>query len=390
MMDRFEYRLPDLGEGTTEAEIVAWHVAVGDRIQEDQPLLDVMTDKAAVEITSAVSGTVLSLTAAPGDTAAVGAVLAILEIEETPAASLPDKGAQSDVPPPTIQPPPRDAERAGSSLASPSVRRRADELSVDLRSVTGSGPGGRISHADLEAFAADVARLARTGVQTVQVTGLRRRIAERMTLAKQRIAHFSYVEEIDVTELEALRLQLNDAVAGGPKLTLLPFLVRALTLTLPSYPQVNAIFDDEAGQVHRHAGVHVGIATQTAAGLVVPVLRHAEALDLWRISQSITQLADTARAGNATRESLNGSTITITSLGRLGGVATTPIINHPEVAILGPNRIVERPVVRDGAVVVRKMMNLSSSFDHRVVDGYEAAEFIQAIKARLQAPEFLT
>jgi 2-oxoisovalerate dehydrogenase E2 component (dihydrolipoyl transacylase) len=283
-------------------------------------------------------------------------------------------------------------------LASPSVRARADELGIKLQFVPGTGPAGRISHADLDAYvvsggAASSARSvysARDGVDEIKVIGLRRKIAEKMQESKRRIPHFAYVEEIDMTELEALRVHLNAAKRPEqPKLTLLPFLMRALVKLLPSYPQINARFDDEAGIVHRHAAVHIGIATQTANGLIVPVVRHAEARDLWDAAAEVARVAALTREGKATREELSGSTITITSLGALGGVVTTPVINHPEVAIIGPNAIVERPVVRGGQIVVRKMMNLSSSFDHRVVDGYDAAEFIQKLKGLLEHPATL-
>jgi len=267
---------------------------------------------------------------------------------------------------------------------------------VRLQFVPGSGPAGRVTQEDLDRHvAAGVTAAApatppvRTGVEEVKVIGLRRQIAERMSEAKRRIPHFSYVEEVDVTELERLRGELNAEAADRPRLTLLPFLIRAVTRTLPRFPQINATYDDDAGIVRRHAAVHLGLATQTPTGLVVPVLRHAEAMDLWTAAAEIARLASAARAGKATREELSGSTITITSLGPLGGLVTTPVINRPEVAILGPNRIVERPVVVAGQVVVRKMMNLSSSFDHRVVDGWDAAEFIQAIKRLLETPALL-
>jgi 2-oxoisovalerate dehydrogenase E2 component (dihydrolipoyl transacylase) len=277
------------------------------------------------------------------------------------------------------------------------VRRRAQDLGVRLQFVPGTGPAGRVTREDLQRYVAAGETLAtpaavpavRTGVEEVKVIGLRRQIAERMSEAKRRIPHFSYVEEVDVTELERLRGELNAEAAERPRLTLLPFLIRAVTKTLPRYPQINATYDDEAGIVRRHAAVHLGLATQTPTGLVVPVLRHAEAMDLWTTATEITRLASACRAGKATREELGGSTITLTSLGPLGGLVTTPVINRPEVAILGPNRIVERPVVVHGQVVVRKMMNLSSSFDHRVVDGWDAAEFIQTIKRLLETPALL-
>jgi 2-oxoisovalerate dehydrogenase E2 component (dihydrolipoyl transacylase) len=283
-------------------------------------------------------------------------------------------------------------------LASPAVRRRAEELGIQLQFVPGSGPAGRIEHGDLDAYIASGGQTAvarggyakRDGVEEIKVIGLRRKIAGKMQESKRRIPHFAYVEEIDMTELEDLRAHLNATRREGqPKLSVLPFLMRGLVRLLPVYPQINARFDDEAGVVHRHAAVHIGIATQTANGLIVPVVRHAEALDIWEAASEVARIAQLTRDGKASRDDLTGSTITITSLGALGGIVTTPVINHPEVAIIGPNAIVERPVVRGGQIVVRKMMNLSSSFDHRVVDGYDAAEFIQRLKALLEHPATL-
>jgi 2-oxoisovalerate dehydrogenase E2 component (dihydrolipoyl transacylase) len=411
-MSRFLFRLPDIGEGATEAEIVAWHVNVGDRIEEDQLLVDVMTEKATVEMTTPVSGLVVSLHGELGEMAPVGSTLATIEtedaVDETPAEPSPPPAvavASPTVPEPVVAPAPvalapKPVERVAGHrpLAAPAVRRRAEELGLDLADVPGTGPAGRISHDDLNRFteakgrpAAPPSGLAwREGVEQIKVIGLRRKIAEKMQDAKRRIPHFAYVEEVDVTELEDLRLHLNATKAPDqPKLTLLPFFVRALVQALPHYPQINVRFDDDAGIIHRHAAVHVGIATQTPNGLVVPVLRHAEARGLWDCATEIARLAEAARAGKATMEELSGSTITLTSLGPLGGITTTPIINHPEVAIIGPNKMVERPVVRNGQIVVRRMMNLSSSFDHRVVDGYDAAAFIQRVRGLLEHPATL-
>jgi 2-oxoisovalerate dehydrogenase E2 component (dihydrolipoyl transacylase) len=438
-MGRYVFKLPDVGEGTAEAEIVAWHVKVGDRIDEDQNLVDVMTDKATVEMTSPVTGVVVSLHGTPGEMATVGAPLVELDVEGA--------GNTAAASPAEAPPPPSPLPRAGSQtgeaaqkpeqttatkeispssgedgrgeaatkpsqtpafatrppgtkpLASPAVRRRAEDLGIALQFVPGGGPAGRIEHADLDNYIASGGRAAvapassyaqREGVEEIKVIGLRRKIAEKMQEAKRRIPHFAYVEEIDMTALEDLRAHLNATrQADRPKLSLLPFLMRGLVRLLPQYPQINARFDDDAGLVHRHAAVHVGIATQTANGLIVPVVRHAEALDIWQAAAEVARLAALTRAGKASREDLGGSTITITSLGALGGIATTPVINHPEVAIIGPNAIVQRPVVRDGQIVVRKMMNLSSSFDHRVVDGFDAAEFIQKMKRLLEYPATL-
>jgi 2-oxoisovalerate dehydrogenase E2 component (dihydrolipoyl transacylase) len=391
-MARYVFRLPDVGEGIAEAEIVEWHVAVGDVIAEDDALVDVMTDKATVELTSPVAGRVTAIAGGEGDDVAVGSDLVVLETDaEAPAEEPAAPSAEVVVAPPA---PTRPAPAAPAKpLASPATRRRAKDQGVDLASVKGSGPDGRVVDADLDQSPAPAARAPlarRDGVEDVKVLGLRRRIAERLSNSKRRIPHFAYVEEIDVTELEGLRAHLNATRAEGrPSLSLPPFLIQALVQVLPDFPQVNALFDDEAGVVHRHAAVHAGIAVQTKDGLIVPVIRNAEARDLWDLAAEIARLAAAVRDGKAAREELTGSTITVTSLGALGGIATTPIINAPEVAIIGPNRIVERPVVRDGQITVRKMMNLSSSFDHRVVDGYDAAAFIQAVKVKLEHPALL-
>jgi 2-oxoisovalerate dehydrogenase E2 component (dihydrolipoyl transacylase) len=383
-------------------------------------MVDVMTDKATVEMTSPVTGKVVALHGEPGAMAAVGAPLVELEIEGagnvktnggTPpkvvakVEAKPAARTQETKPAPVAAKPAARPAFAGRNegekpLASPAVRQRAHDRGVELQFVPGTGPGGRITHEDLDNYIASGGRGARggggpayaprDGVDEVKVIGLRRKIAESMQNAKRRIPHFAYVEEIDMTELESLRAHLNTTKrADQPKLNVLPFLMRALVKVLPHYPQINARFDDEAGVVHRHAAVHIGIATQTANGLIVPVVKHAEARDVWDSAAEVARVSTAARDNKATRDDLSGSTITITSLGALGGVVTTPVINYPEVAIIGPNAIVERPVVRDGQIVVRKMMNLSSSFDHRVVDGFDAAEFIQKIKALLEHPATL-
>ena len=437
-MGIYVIRVPDIGEGIAEVELVAWHVALGESVKEDQPVADVMTDKASVEIPCHVHGKVIALGAAVGQMISVGAELIRLEVEgegnlkddAAPAASAEpatqiaatpaEKSKQSDtktsenIAIPAVQAPKqasapaaRPAARAPVAqarkegerpLAAPSVRRRALDMGVDLRLVHGSGPAGQISHADLEAFAAgqgpvlggNPQYVERHGEEAIPVIGLRRKIAQKMQEAKRRIPHFSYVEEVDVTELEQLRQQLNKIHgATRGKLTLLPFLARAMVLALRQFPQINARYDDDAGVVTRYEAVHLGIAAQTDGGLMVPVLRHAESLDLWASAAGIARVAEGAKSGKLGREELTGSTITLTSLGALGGIVSTPVINHPEVAIVGVNRMVERPMLRNGQVVARQLMNLSSSFDHRVVDGMDAAQFIQAIRALLETPALL-
>jgi 2-oxoisovalerate dehydrogenase E2 component (dihydrolipoyl transacylase) len=477
-------KVPDIGEGIAEVELVAWHVAVGDDVREDQALADVMTDKANVEIPSPVSGKVTTLGGKPGDVLAVGSELIRIEVAgdadrvedasaprvasepamETPEATRDAVATEAAEPrEPSARPAsgkphipasavsrkergtaeegaPQPATRARDDgfdkpLASPAVRRHARELGIALEDVAGTGDGGRITHEDLERHVArdttpargagversdaDASRArgahevrsdgdgdgggrgagkarssAAGGDESIPVIGLRRRIAQRMQASKRRIPHFTYVEEVDVTELEALRAALNAKHgASRAKLTLLPFLVRAIVCAAPDFPQVNARFEDDdeggGGTLTRFRAVHVGIATQTDGGLVVPVVRDAGSLDLWGCAAEIARLADAARAGRASREELSGSTITITSLGPLGGIVTTPVINYPEVAIVGVNRIVERPVIRAGAIVPRLVMNLSSSFDHRVVDGMDAARFVQALRGYLETPATL-
>lgn len=419
-------KMPDIGEGIAQVELVEWFVKVGDMIAEDQVVADVMTDKATVEIPSPVSGKVLALGGQPGEVMAVGSELIRIEVEgsgnhvdvpqakpvdahSAPVAPKPEApaSAPASAPKPVdYQAPEQHAEApivprqpGDKPLASPAVRKRALDAGIELRYVHGSGPAGRILHEDLDAFMskphspagqAPSGYAKRTDSEQVQVIGLRRKIAQRMQDAKRRVAHFSYVEEIDVTAVEALRQQLNAKYGDTRgKLTLLPFLVRALVVALRDFPQINATYDDEAQVITRHGAVHVGIATQGDNGLMVPVLRHAEAASLWANAGEIARLANAARNNKASREELSGSTITLTSLGALGGIVSTPVVNTPEVAIVGVNRIVERPVVIDGQIVVRKMMNLSSSFDHRVVDGMDAALFIQAVRGLLEQPACL-
>ena len=419
-------KMPDIGEGIAEVELVGWHVQAGDVVVEDQALADVMTDKANVEIPSPVHGKVIALGGKVGDVLAVGAELIRLEVEgagnvgaaapavaraasPAPAAAAPPAAAPAPAPTPAPKPPapvqPPSAQAAPAKrapgekpIASPAVRRRAWELGIELQFVPGSGAAGRILHEDIDAYldrrgapaGAGTRYVERHDEEQVQVIGLRRKIAQKMQEAKRRIPHFTYVEEIDVTELEVLRAQLNErhGEARG-RLTLLPLLARAVVLALHEHPRINARFDDDAGIVTRYGAVHLGIATQTDGGLMVPVVRHAEARDPWSTAAEIVRLAEAARSGKAAREELTGSTLTITSLGPLGGIVTTPVINYPEVAIVGVGRIAERPVIRDGMIVARRLMNLSSSFDHRVVDGADGAHFVQAVRRLLECPALL-
>ncbi|MBC3349011.1 2-oxo acid dehydrogenase subunit E2 [Pseudomonas sp. SWRI196] len=411
-------KMPDIGEGIAEVELSVWHVKVGDLVVEDQVLADVMTDKAMVDIPSPVHGRVIALGGEPGEVMAVGSELIRIEVEGVgnlkesahPAAVAPaPKPAPVATPEPTLEKPaatPRPAPQAPVArdpderpLASPAVRKHALDLGIQLRLVQGSGPAGRVLHEDLDAYLAQGPSVQAKGgagyaerhdEQQIPVIGMRRKIAQRMQDATQRAAHFSYVEEIDVTALEELRVHLNEKHgAHRGKLTLLPFLVRALVVALRDFPQMNARYDDEAQVIHRSGAVHVGVATQSDVGLMVPVVRHAEARSLWDSAAEISRLATAARNGKASRDELSGSTITLTSLGALGGIVSTPVLNLPEVAIVGVNKIVERPVVIKGQIVIRKMMNLSSSFDHRVVDGMDAAQFIQALRGLLEQPATL-
>ncbi|MFI0844524.1 dihydrolipoamide acetyltransferase family protein [Mesorhizobium sp. IMUNJ 23232] len=450
-------KLPDVGEGVAEAELVEWHVKVGDLVREDSLLAAVMTDKATVEIPSPVEGEVSWVGAEIGETVAVGSPIVRIKVAggAGEAAAIDSSNAGADAgkssaratasatanagtasaksasnetdgtkPVATVAAPkttPSVSKAAASSqssagnsiaraasigaprpagekpLAAPAVRLRAKEAGIDLRQVAGSGPAGRISHEDLDAFLSRGPQVARPAglapddtVEEIKIVGLRRKIAEKMRLSKSRIPHITYVEEIDVTGLEELRTKLNaEKKADRPKLTILPFLMRAMVKAIKEQPGVNALFDDEAGIIHRHGAVHIGIAAQTPSGLVVPVVRHAEARDLFDCAAEVNRLAEAAKTGTATREELSGSTITITSLGAMGGVATTPVINHPEVAIVGVNKIMVRPVWDGSQFIPRKMMNLSSSFDHRVVDGWDAAVFIQRIKTLLETPALI-
>lgn len=410
-------KMPDIGEGIAEVELSVWHVKVGDLVVEDQVLADVMTDKAMVDIPSPVHGKVISLGGEPGEVMAVGSILISIEVEgagnakEAPAAKEAPKAAPvveakpapvavESKPAPVIAAQAPVARAADERpLASPAVRKHALDAGIQLRLVQGSGPAGRILHEDLDAYLQQGTTKASTAAnpyaernteEQIPVIGMRRKIAQRMQDATRRAAHFSYVEEIDVTALDELRVHLNEKHgATRGKLTLLPFIVRAMVVALRDFPQINARYDDEAQVITRLGAVHVGVATQSDVGLMVPVVRHAEARSLWGNAEEIARLATAARNGKASRDELSGSTITLTSLGALGGIVSTPVLNLPEVAIVGVNRIVERPMVIKGQIVVRKMMNLSSSFDHRVVDGMDAAQFIQAIRGLLEQPASL-
>ncbi|MEZ2408218.1 dihydrolipoamide acetyltransferase family protein [Bosea sp. RCC_152_1] len=430
-------KLPDVGEGIAEAELVEWHVKVGDIVREDDLLAAVMTDKATVEIPSPVEGEVTWVGAEVGDTVAIGSAIVKLKVAgaegavaEEPAEEAPAEEAPAEKPAPVAAAPAPKAEKPAASaapvkpavppqpapkpmradaapiqrrapgekpLASPAVRLKAREAGVDLRQVQGTGLAGRITHQDIDAFLLRGPEPARGGglveqsaVTEVKVVGLRRRIAEKMALSKSRIPHITIVEEVNVSPLEDLRATLNKKpTPERPKLTLLPFLMRAMVKALAEQPALNALYDDDAGIVRQHAAINIGIATQTPTGLIVPVVKHAEARDLWGCGIELARLAERGRQGTATRDELTGSTITITSLGALGGIATTPVINYPEVAIVGVNKMVVRPVWDGTTFVPRKMMNLSSSFDHRVIDGWDAAVFVQRLKELLENPATL-
>ncbi len=433
-MGLYSFKLPDVGEGVVEAEIVEWHITPGQNVKEDDVLVDLMTDKATVEIPSPVSGVIKELTGDPGDVLPVGTVIITIETdsvgeteeeapkpESAPApepASAPEpaaaKAEASNTPVEEPKPVPKPAPVAPSAkaaapkptndgerpLASPAVRKRALEQDIDLGAIPGSGPAGRISHQDVDDFIAAGGRLMagsnpgarekRTGTHEQKIIGLRRKIAQNLAHSKRTIPHFAYVEEVEMDALEQLRVHLNANKSDDqPKLTVLPFLLAALIKALPDFEQVNATYDDDTGIVTRHDGVHAGIATATPNGLMVPVVHHAETMDIWECAAQIKHVTEATRNGTATRDELTGSTITITSLGALGGIASTPVINAPEVAIIGVNKLQVRPVWRDGAFQPRKMMNLSSSFDHRIVDGYDAARLIQRIKQLLEYPATL-
>jgi 2-oxoisovalerate dehydrogenase E2 component (dihydrolipoyl transacylase) len=426
-MGSFEFKLPDIGEGVVEGEIVEWMVAVGDTVKEDDPILSVMTDKATVEIPAPCDGTVTSMVGEAGDIIPVGGVCIVFEVDgegnasqaSEPAApksapaeqsapvqeKAPEAPPAPDLPPvaaPTAPAAAAPVARAAGTkaLASPAVRQRARAANIDLQLVAGSGPAGRISHADLDRHIAGgassatpsmpmggVAKVARNGTEDIKVIGLRRKIADGMMSSYSTIPHFSYFEEVDVTELESLRQHLNATrPEGAPKLTYLPFIMQALVKALAQRPECNAVYDDEAGVVTRHEAINLGIATQTDRGLYVPVVKHVEAMDIWQAASEMGRVTQATRDGKAGVEDLSGSTFTITSLGRLGGLGATPIINKPEVGILGVHNATDRAVVRNGNVVVRRIMNLSSSWDHRVVDGHDGASLVQLVKSYLEHP----
>lgn len=425
-MGKFEFKLPDIGEGVVEGEIVEWMVAVGDTVKEDDPILSVMTDKATVEIPAPCDGTVTSIVGDAGDIIPVGGVCIVFDVEGDGNASEADEAAEPvaekaepaeevapveekaaappapELPPVAAPPAATPVARAAGTkaLASPAVRQRARAANIDLQLVAGSGPAGRISHADLDRHIAGgaaaatpsmpmggVAKVARNGTEDIKVIGLRRKIADGMMSSYSTIPHFSYFEEVDVTELEALRQHLNATrPEGAPKLTYLPFIMQALVKALAQRPECNALYDDDAGVVTRHEAINLGIATQTDRGLYVPVVKHVEAMDIWQSAAEMMRVTQATRDGKAGVEDLTGSTFTITSLGRLGGLGATPIINKPEVGILGVHNAKDRAVVQNGHVVVRRIMNLSSSWDHRVVDGHDGASLVQLVKSYLEHP----
>lgn len=414
-MSTFSFKLPDLGEGIVESEISQWHVSIGDVVEEDQPLADVQTDKAVVEVTTPVAGIVVSLGCEAGEVLPVGAELASFETDASAddatstkssgeeSSNSSHEGAASQASATPLQSTvtngqfttriPNGDPAFTTVLASPSLRKRAREAGINLADVPGSGPQGRISHQDFDAFVATGGQLVsrdvprRIAVKETRLSGMRRVIARKMLESKRNIPHYSYVEEVDVTELERLRKHLNaERTPDQPKLTLLPFLALAMVKTLPKFPHCNARFDSDSEVLSEYEAVHLGIATMTDGGLMVPVVRNCESLDVWQLATEIATSAANARDGKAKPDQLSGSTITITSLGAIGGVATTPVINAPETSIIGVNKMLDRPVVRDGQIVVRTMMNLSASFDHRIVDGYDGAQLVQALRVLLENP----
>tara|TARA_S200000501_G_scaffold65628_1_gene56774 strand:- start:873 stop:2150 length:1278 start_codon:yes stop_codon:yes gene_type:complete len=423
-MAKYDFKLPDIGEGVVEGEVVTWHVSVGDSVSEDDPIVDVMTDKATVTIPSPTDGTVLSLNGEVGDMIAVGSVLIEFDTDGTGLETPNEPEVVEEKKPDEEKKPPAEIEKkvevkapeisipiemsapeipvssSKTVLASPAVRRRARESGIDLSSLNGSGPAGRIRHADIDAFVAGGGAIMgappvrystkRSGISEVKIVGLRRKISEQMVKSAFSIPHFSYFEEVDVTELEGLRQALNASRGEDrPKLTYLPFIMLALAKIMPEHPECNGYFYDEEGVVHRHEAVNLGIATQTDRGLYVPVVKNVEAMDVWQAASDLIRVSGAARTGTASLDDLTGSTFTITSLGREGGLGATPIINHPEMAILGVHKAREMPVVRSGNIEVRRIMNLSSSFDHRVIDGADGASLVQHLKRMLEHPAMI-
>ena len=433
-MSKYIFNLPDIGEGIAEAEIVKWHIKIGDVVAEDDQIADVMTDKATVEMEAPVSGKIVGLAGEEGDIIAIGSMLVEIEVEgevdvdkmeeleasdtvaDTPvddvlpsdqvienreniseSPAIPTLEKESELPSVTTPQDdvPADSGNQPKPLATPAVRKRAADLGVDLRQVKAQGE--HIRHSDLDAFLSygsgqgyrPSGASQKRDDETIKVIGMRRKIAQNMAESKRNIPHFSYVDEIDMTEIEDMRADLNANRGERAKLTMLPLMIAAICKSLRDYPMLNATYDDEAGYVTRHGSVHLGMATQTPQGLMVPVLRDAQDMNIWQLASEITRLAAAARDGSATAKELSGSTLTLTSLGPLGGIATTPVINRPEVAIIGPNKIVERPMIIDGEIHARKLMNLSISCDHRVVDGYDAASYVQALKHFLETPVLL-
>ena len=392
-MGQYVFKMPDIGEGVVEAEITVWHVSVGDNISEDDPVADAMTDKATVELTAPVTGIVRSVGCEAGEILAVGAALVVIETEgeveqpepqtETSPKAVPKKQAERK-----YSKPPTAGKTIGKILASPAVRKRAKDAGINLEGLSGTGNSGQITQDDLDLL--EKALEPQAGETRVKIIGLRRVIAERMQAAKRHIPHFTYVEEIDVTELDAFRRRANESRGEDkPKLTVLPFIIRAMILGIRDYPQVNARFHDQQGFLSQFEPVHLGIATQTDTGLVVPVMRHAQSQSVWEMASEIARLADGARNNTLSKDELTGATTTLTSLGSLGGIVTTPVINRPEVAIFGPNKIRPKLVLKDGAVKERLVMNFSISCDHRIIDGYDAASLMQLIKGLLEDPRFM-
>ena len=435
----FEFKLPDIGEGVVEGEVVRWLVKVGDVLREDQPMVEVMTDKATVEIPSPKAGRVLSITAPEGKLCAVGQVMVTIESagaapsptaadgqddkeEErqftdgavAPRPVAPEATRKVAVLPAATMPPP-----GGKVMASPATRKLARDLGVDLLRVRPSGDNDRVTSEDVRSAAggtqnslrveaphrapvviaappeaalaeAPSPTVAATGDERIPFRGVRKKIAENMARSKHTAAHFTYVDECDVTELSALRLRAKKrAEERGIKLSFLPFVIKAVVAGLKKFPIINSTLDEQRGEIVLRRQYHIGVAAASEAGLIVPVVRDADKKTLFEIARELGELSERAKAGKATREELTGSTFTLSSLGALGGLLATPIINFPEVAILGVHKIKSMPVVRDGAIVIREMQNFALSLDHRVVDGYEGARFLAHVLELLADPTLM-